>query len=108
VHQPVKGVVTFEIGRKVDAALLKAVARARAWFDELASGKVRSFSEIAQRQRFTRRYVERLSRLAFVSPALVDAICRGRQPAELSAERLLKRIDLPLEWPAQLKALSIS
>jgi hypothetical protein len=94
--------------RKVDAALLKAVARARAWFDELASGQVRSFSEIARRQRVTRRYVERLSRLAFVSPVLVDAICRGRQPAELSAKRLLKRIDLPFEWSAQLKALSSS
>ncbi len=68
---------------------------------------MRSFSEIAQRQRVTRRYVERLSRLAFVSPALVNAICRGRQPAELSVETLLKRIDLLLDWSAQLK-VSIS
>ena len=67
-----------------------------------ASGQVGSFSEIAQRQRVTRRYVERLSRLAFVSPALVDAICRRCQSAEPSAERPLKRIDLPLEWSAQL------
>ncbi|MGA8058528.1 MAG: recombinase family protein, partial [Candidatus Binataceae bacterium] len=34
--------------RKVDSALLKAVARARMWFDELASGRVRSLAEIAR------------------------------------------------------------
>jgi site-specific DNA recombinase len=67
---------------------------------------------MAQTGRATRanckRYVERLSRLAFVAPAIVEAICRGRQPAELNAETLLNRIELPLEWPAQLKALAIS
>ncbi len=93
--------------RKIDAALLKAVARAGAWFDELASGRVRSFGEIAQREGVTRRYVERLSRLAFAAPAIVEAICQGRQPANLSAETLLKRIDLPLEWSAQLKVLNL-
>ncbi len=45
------------------------------------------------------------SRLAFAAPAIVEAICQGRQPAELNAETLLNRIDLPLEWSAQLKAL---
>ena len=54
-----------------------------------------------------RRNVERLSRLAFTAPAIVEAIRQGRQPAELSAETLLNRIDLPLEWPAQLKAIRI-
>jgi hypothetical protein len=29
------------------------------------------------------------------------------QPAELNAQTLLNRIDLPLEWPAQLKAIGI-
>ena len=93
--------------RKVDSALLKAVARSRAWFEELASGSVRSLAEIASRENITRRYVERLSHLAFTAPSIVEAICQGRQPAELSAETLLNRIDLPLEWPAQLKALGI-
>jgi site-specific DNA recombinase len=93
--------------RKVDSALLKAVARARVWFDELASGRVHSFAEIARNEGIAKRYVERLSRLAFVTPAIVEAICHGQQPPELSAETLLNRIDLPLEWPAQLHALGI-
>ena len=93
---------------QIDPALLKAVARARAWFDELASGRVRSFGEIARRERVTRRYVERLSRLAFAAPAIVEAICQGHQPGDLSAETLLKRIDLPLDWSAQLKVLAVA
>jgi len=36
---------------------------------------------------------------------MVTAICEGRQPAELSAETLLNRVDLPLDWPTQLKLL---
>jgi DNA invertase Pin-like site-specific DNA recombinase len=93
--------------RKVDSALLKAIARARVWFDELASGRVRSLAEIARNEGIAKRYVERLSRLAFVTPAIVEAICQGQQPAELNAETLLNRIDLPLEWPAQRDALGI-
>ena len=93
--------------RKVDSALLKALARARVWFDELASGRARSLADIARNEGIGKRYVERLSRLAFVTPAIVEAICQGQQPAELSAETLLNRIDLPLEWPAQCNALGI-
>jgi len=93
--------------RRVDPALLKAVARARAWFDELASGRVRSLAEVARNEGIAKRYVERLSRLAFVAPAIVEAICHGQQPAELSTQTLLNRIDLPLEWPAQRDVLGI-
>ena len=96
-----------DLPRKVDPALLKAVARSRGWFEELASGSVRSLAEIARRESISVRYVERLSRLAFTAPSIVEAICRGHQPAELNAETLLNRIDLPLEWPAQLKAIGI-
>jgi site-specific DNA recombinase len=96
-----------DLPRKVDPALLKAVARARAWFEELASARARSLAEVARHENIAKRYVERLAHLAFVAPSIVEAICQGRQPAELSAETLLNRIDLPLEWRAQLSALAI-
>ncbi len=96
-----------DLPRKVDLALLKAVARSRVWFEELASGRVRSLTDIARREKIAPRYVERLSRLSFVAPRIVEAICRGRQPADLNAETLLNRIDLPLEWSAQLNAFGI-
>ena len=96
-----------DLPRKVDPALLKAVARSKAWFEELASRRVRSLTDIARREKIAPRYVERLSRLSFAAPRIVEAICQGRQPADLSAETLLNRIDLPLEWSAQLNALGI-
>jgi DNA invertase Pin-like site-specific DNA recombinase len=96
-----------DLPRKVDPALLKAVARAKAWFEELDSGQVSSLTDIARREKIAPRYVERLSRLSFVAPQIVEAICQGRQPADLNAETLLNRIDLPLEWSAQLDALGI-
>ena len=93
--------------RTVDPALLKAVSRARQWFDELASGRVRSLAEVARREGITRRYVERLARLAFVAPKIVEAISRGQQPAELNAEILLNRVNLPLAWSEQRNVLGI-
>jgi hypothetical protein len=77
------------------------------WFDELASGRVRSLAEIARNEGIGKRYVERLSRLAFVPPAIVEAICQGQQPAGLSAETLPNRIDPPLEWPTQRNTFGI-
>jgi hypothetical protein len=69
-----------DLPRKVDPALLKAVARARAWFEELACGRVHSLADIARRENITRRYVERLSRLAFTAPGIVEAIGRDSSP----------------------------
>ncbi len=96
-----------DLPRKVDPALLKALARSRVWFEELASGRVRSLTDVARREKIAPRYVERLARLAFAAPEIVEAICQGRQPADLSAETLLNRIDLPLQWSAQLNAIGI-
>jgi hypothetical protein len=57
-----------------DPALIKAIARGRAWFDELATGRARSLRDLAERDGITRRYIRRLVDLAFLSPQLVDAI----------------------------------
>jgi site-specific DNA recombinase len=90
--------------RTPDPALLKAFARARGWFEELASGHVRSFVEIARREGLAKRYVTRLTKLAFVSPAFVDAIVEGNVPLETNLQMLMDgRIDLPISWYDQEK-----
>jgi hypothetical protein len=38
----------------------------------------------------------------------IEVIYQGRQPAEITAETLLKRIDLPFEWPLQLKTVGLA
>jgi len=94
--------------RKPDPALLKAFARARGWFEELASGRVRSLVEIARREGLAKRYVTRLTKLAFVSPAFVEAIAKGELPIATNLQMLMDgRVELPLDWEAQLRALSM-
>jgi site-specific DNA recombinase len=41
---------------RCDPALIKAIARGRAWFEELATGRARSLQELAKRDGITRRY----------------------------------------------------
>jgi hypothetical protein len=58
---------------KCDPALIKAIARGRAWFEELATGRARSLQVLAEREGISRRYIRRLVGLAFLSPQLVEA-----------------------------------
>ncbi len=68
----------------VDLSLLKAVARAHRWFDEISTGKARSLAAIAAREGLSVRYVGRLIRLAFLAPDIVESIVEGRQPTTLT------------------------
>jgi hypothetical protein len=69
---------------RIDLPMLRAVARARRWSDELISGQARSVDGIARRERLDRRSVRRLLSLGFLSPRVVEAIVEGRQPPDLS------------------------
>ena len=93
--------------RRIDLPLLKAVARARRWSDDLLSGRVQSVDELARREGIDRRSVRRLIPLGFLSPRVVEAIVEGRQPPDLTVMALTRRIDLPLLWSAQEEALGL-
>jgi len=71
-------------------------------FDELASGHVRSLIDIARREGLAKRYITRLTKLAFVSPSFVEAIAEGAVPIAISLQMLMDgRIVLPLGWKDQ-------
>ena len=91
---------------RIDIPLLKAVARARRWSDDLLSGRVRSVDELARQKGVEGRSVRRLIRLAVLSPRIVEAIVEGRQPPDLTVISLIRRIDLPMLWSAQEQALN--
>ena len=90
---------------RCDPALIKAIVRGRAWFEELATGRARSLQDLANRDGITRRYIRRLVDLAFLSPQLVEAIMQGRQSVALTATRLTE-LDLPLDWSEQHRLLA--
>jgi hypothetical protein len=92
---------------KTDQSLLRTVARAHCWFDDLVRG--RSMIEIARRDGVGKQYVSRLIRLAFLAPELVERIVAGRQPPELTAQALRTgRLDVPVGWAAQKRALGFA
>lgn len=81
---------------------------ARAWFDELAEGRTPSLAAIAAREGVSDRYIGNLLPLAFLAPDIVEAIVAGRQPPGLTAESLIKRTDLPMDWDRQREALGFT
>jgi site-specific DNA recombinase len=93
---------------RADSALLKAVARAHQWSEDLLMGRAQSVAEISEREGVADRYVRRLMRLGFLAPEIVEAIVEGSQPRELSAEALAERIALPLIWTSQEQAVGIA
>ena len=50
-------------------------------------------------------YFTRVLRLAYLAPDIVEAIVFGRQPRDLSANRLVRRLDLPTDWAGQREYL---
>jgi len=65
-----------------DAVVVKAIARASVWFEQLTMGKSQSMAEIAIRENITDNYVSNLIHLAWLSPDLVAGCSRviRRQP----------------------------
>jgi hypothetical protein len=95
-----------EASFRVGEALLKAVARAHCWFEDLVAGRAASMVELARCEGIGKQYVSRLMRLAFLAPDIVEQIVSGRQPPELTAQSLLtSRHALPHDWAAQKRAL---
>lgn len=92
---------------KVDQTLLKTSVRAHKWFNDLVSGRVRNMAEIALKESVDKSYVSRVMALAFLAPDITESIITGRQPADLSAEKLIRRIDLPLDWRQQRLLLGV-
>jgi len=90
--------------RKPDAALLKAIARAHLWFEDLISARATSLAAIASREGVTDRYVARLIRLAFLAPKIVEAIAERGELADL---KLTPHVDLPFDWTTQERLVGL-
>jgi site-specific DNA recombinase len=68
---------------KTDQPLLRAVARAHCWFDDLVTGRCGSMVEIAKCNGVGKQYASRLIRLAFLAPEMVELIVQGVNPLSL-------------------------
>jgi site-specific DNA recombinase len=92
---------------QADPALLRIPLRARDLRDKLMQSGDASLTEMARAEGISRTYLTRMARLAFLSPEITTAILDGRRPIYLSAARLSRLTDLPLDWSEQCEVLGL-
>jgi site-specific DNA recombinase len=90
---------------KPDARLIRLLLKARRFNATLADSEGVPFAALAQRQGVSRSYFTRLVRLSYLAPDITQAILDGRQPGDLTAQKLLEHSRLPLAWHDQRTVL---
>lgn len=90
-----------------DSPLVNLVARAHYYLARLCDGSASSIAELAEELAIHRADISRILPLAFLSPAITDAILTGRQPADLTSRTLARRADIPFLWSSQATALGM-
>ncbi len=85
--------------RRVDNAMVKAIARAFRWRKLLETGAYGTVGEIAEAEKINLSYVSRILRLTLLAPEIVEAILDGRQPAEMTLAVLMQ--PFAVEWHGQ-------
>jgi len=107
IRMVIDGTDTFAAA-KPDARLIKLLLRARRFNATLADGDGVPFVALAEREGVSRSYFTRLVRLSYLSPDITQAILDGRQPPDLTAEKLLAHSRLPLAWHDQRTVLGFA
>jgi hypothetical protein len=88
------------VGRSVDSAVVKAIARAFRWREMLENGPHATVNEIANAENINESYVARILRLTLLAPEIVETILEGWQPREISLSAVMK--PFPSDWRRQL------
>ena len=93
---------------KPDARLIRLLLRARRFNATLVGSDDVPFTALAEREGVSLSYFTRLVRLSYLAPDITQAILDGRQPPDLTAEKLLEHSRLPLAWHDQRTALGFA
>lgn len=86
--------------RRIDSALLKAIARGFRWRKLLETGDYATIEEIANAEKINSSYVSRVLRMTLLAPEIVEAILGGRQPEGLTMAKAMQ--PFPPEWSHQV------
>ena len=74
----------------IDNVMVKLIARGHRWHRQLFDGTHASIADIAKSENISPSFVSRTLRLAYLSPALVEAILDGKYPAHLTMKDLME------------------
>jgi hypothetical protein len=110
LSQKVRREISIPDGTATDAArhirpetrarLVEGIAKARAWVDDLVTGRVTNIAEIAKRERRSERSVRMILGLAFLSPTITQAAVGGSLPHGVGITEL---VSMPANWHLQLR-----
>ena len=89
--------------RKPIRSLIRAVARAHDWYEQIISGQVGTTEELARKLGVSSAYVQRNIACATLSPKVIEAIVTGRQRPHLTLVELLGQ--LSTNWQEQEREL---
>ena len=86
--------------RGADNAMVKAIARAFRWRQQLECGAHTTIVEIAAAEKINASYVGRILRLSLLAPDLVESILTGRRPPDFQLENIILE-RFPVLWQQQ-------
>jgi site-specific DNA recombinase len=89
----------------IDSLLVKGIAQAHIWAEELFTGQADSLVELAERHKVSEGYLKRLMPMAFLAPDIVTSVLAGKQPDSLNKHKLASKT-LPLIWQEQRHVLA--
>lgn len=90
-----------------NAYLLKAIARAHAWNQQMLNGEVRSMTEIAKREGIeSPSYVRTIMNLQWLAPDITEAVLAGGGVNHITFGQLTKAARI-YDWTEQRKALKL-
>ena len=92
--------------RRLNHALILAIARAKSWMRDLRGGKYADTMDIARQFQLSDAHVRRILRFGYLAPDIVEAIVKGRQPCSMTVKRLLQGI--PCVWADQRAAFGFA
>ncbi|UWQ15104.1 hypothetical protein K3556_04210 [Aliiroseovarius sp. M344] len=87
-----------EASPEVDRTLVQNIVNAQKWLAEIIDGK--TFTEIAEADGVSKRWVQDVVDLATLAPDILDAIASGEQPDGLTSDYLIKT-GIPTSWAEQ-------
>ncbi len=80
-------------------SLVRAVARAHHWREQVLSGQILSEQQIATLEGVDRRYINKLIPLAFLAPDITEAILDGKRHVNLTLDN--RAAEIPSDWESQ-------
>jgi len=92
--------------REPDPTLVALMTKGKSWLQQFTR-EGRAIEQIAEREKFSVRYVNRVINVALLAPDIVQAIERGEHSAEINTTKLLTSVPFPVDWEDQRQALAI-